>query len=291
MNKNNSGLEKYLRLKRKQVNLHLGQVLGELDGAPAVLKRAMRYSVLLGGKRVRPILCLAAFEAVGGKGKSALPAASALELLHCFSLVHDDLPCMDDDDLRRGRPTLHKVFGTGVAVLAGDALHTLAFRLLTQTDNLKVIQEVAAAIGSEGMIGGQIADILAEGKKTSLNDVRYIHVHKTAALIKTAIRTGAYIGRATPAQQRALSGYGENLGLAFQIVDDVLNLEGEEKKLGKKIGSDRLKDKATYPKAVGIGQSKKIAAKLIDKSKACLPSGKQYTRLADIADYILGQMK
>jgi geranylgeranyl diphosphate synthase type II len=287
----NNTLAEYWKAKGREVDSYLQQILRRQNGIPALLLDAMRYSALSGGKRLRPILAITAYQAVGGKGKAILPPACALELLHAFSLVHDDLPCMDDDDLRRGKPTLHRVYGPGMAVLAGDALHALAFQLLAQTKNPQAMLEVADAIGGGGMIGGQVADLEAEGKRVSLKQVEYIHRHKTAALIRASVKMGGILGKATSSELKALEVYGENIGLAFQVIDDVLNVEGTEKQLGKKVGSDHLKEKATYPKAVGIGRSKKIASDLTAQGKRAIKNYPKLYRLAEIADYLLQRMK
>jgi len=289
--KQNNSLQNYLDTQRKIVDSYLRQILNRRDGIPGLLQKAMQYSALSEGKRLRPILCLSAYEAVGGQGKKALPAAAALELLHAFSLVHDDLPCMDDDDLRRGKPTLHKVYGPAMAVLAGDALHALAFQLLASTKKPGVIQEVALAIGAGGMIGGQVTDILAEGKKVRLPEVEYIHRHKTAALIRASVRIGAILGSASTPELKALTTYGEKIGLAFQVIDDILNVEGHEKHLGKKVGSDKLKEKATYPKAVGIEKSRNIASQLTQEAKRSIRTFPQFFRLQQIADYLLARIR
>lgn len=286
-----TSLTQYLESKKKLVDGYLKQILSQRDGTPKLLQEAMRYSALSGGKRLRPILAMAAYQAVAGRGKIILPAACALELLHAFSLAHDDLPCMDDDDLRRGKPTLHKVYGSGLAVLAGDALHNLAFQLLATTQNLQVLQEVASAIGAKGMIGGQVADLQAEGRKVNLEEVEYIHQHKTAALIRASVRVGGILGQASVKQLKALTIYGENLGLAFQVTDDILNVEGQEKELGKKIGSDKLKKKATYPKAVGIQGSKRIATELTQTAKSAIRIFPNFERLTQIADLLLQRIK
>jgi geranylgeranyl diphosphate synthase type II len=289
--KPNNSLEIYLQAQKRRVDSYLQKILKRQNGTPLLLQEAMQYSALSEGKRLRPILCLTAFRAVGGRGNQALPAATALELLHAFSLVHDDLPCMDDDDLRRGKPTLHKVYGPGMAVLAGDALHALAFQLLADTNKPEVIQEVASAIGAGGMIGGQVADILAEGKAVKLSEVEYIHRHKTAALIRASVRIGGILGSASSAELKALTVFGEKIGLAFQVIDDILNVEGHPRHLGKKTGSDNLKDKATYPKAVGLEKSRQIALKLTLEGQRALKPYKKFSRLLQIADYLLKRIR
>lgn len=284
-------LEKYLESKRKIIEKALGNYLPAPKQKPKILSQALRYAVLGGGKRLRPILVLASAEQVNGRTAKAVPAACAIELLHAFSLIHDDLPCIDNDDLRRGRPTLHKIYGEGIAVLAGDALMALAFQLLAQTGSLQVLSEVAQAIGRQGMIGGQIADLEAEGKKINLSQLEFIHKNKTAALIKASIRAGAILGGADSKKLKILSNYGEKIGLAFQIIDDILNVEGKEEKIGKKVGSDNLKKKATYPKIVGLVNSKIMAQKLTQEAQASLknlPNGKI---LQELAEYLLSRIK
>jgi geranylgeranyl diphosphate synthase type II len=282
-------LKRYLSVKREIVENAMNRYLPSKNTEPKTIHQAMRYSVFAGGKRLRPVLAMTSFELVNGKGKSILPAACALEFLHTYSLIHDDLPCMDDDDLRRGKPTLHKVYGEGMAVLAGDALHALAFEILLKAKNSKVIEEVTKSIGTEGMIGGQVADLEAEGKKVNSSQVEYIHSHKTGALIRSSIRVGAILGGADRKKLNALSRYGEKIGLAFQITDDILDVEGEEKVIGKKTHAD--KRKATYPKVVGLKKSKKIAEELIKSAKKDLRSfGKKKFIFEELADYIVSRV-
>ncbi|HVP35478.1 MAG TPA: farnesyl diphosphate synthase [Terriglobales bacterium] len=279
--------QEYIKKKREIVNQALDKYLPDGSREPKSLHKAMRYSVFAGGKRLRPILAIASFEAVGGKGGGILPVACALEMIHTYSLIHDDLPCMDDDDLRRGKPTLHKVYGDGVAVLAGDALHALAFELLLQAKNSQVVLEVAKAIGTEGMIGGQVKDLEAEGKKVSLKQVEYIHTHKTGKLLRASIRVGAILGGADKATLLALSGYGEKFGLAFQIVDDILDVVGKEEIIGKKKGSDKANSKATYPEVIGLEKSKILAKHLLQKAKSKLRTlGRKSWVFEGLADYV-----
>jgi geranylgeranyl diphosphate synthase type II len=281
-------LKDYLERKRKIVDQALDKYLPKEKDEPKIIHKAMRYSVFAGGKRLRPILSMASFELVGGKGNSILPVACALELIHAYSLIHDDLPCMDDDDLRRGKPTSHKVFGEGMAVLAGDALHALAFEVLLRAKRLDVISEVANAIGTQGMIGGQVADLEAEGEKVSLSQVNFIHTHKTAALIKLSIRAGALLGEASSEELDALSRYGEKIGLAFQITDDILDVVGKEKILAKKTGKNQ--NKATYPKIMGLEKSKRIAKKLVEEAKEKLEVfGDNGFILKELADFIVNR--
>jgi geranylgeranyl diphosphate synthase type II len=279
--------KEYLKGKRKLIDRALDGYLPDESKEPQNLHKAMRYSVFAGGKRLRPILAIASFEAVGGKGKKILPVACALEMIHTYSLIHDDLPCMDDDDLRRGKPTLHKVYGEGMAVLAGDALHALAFELLLKAKNSLVVEEVAKAIGTEGMIGGQVRDLEAEGRKVSLKEVEYIHTHKTGRLLRGSVRAGAILGGADAKKLLALSAFGERFGLAFQIVDDILDIVGEEKVLGKKIGSDKANSKATYPKVFGLDESKNLAKGLLREAKKNLKILKEKSWAFDnLADYV-----
>jgi geranylgeranyl diphosphate synthase type II len=259
----------YLEAKRAEVEILLEKYLPPMTEYPQVLHEAMRYSVLAGGKRIRPILCLTGYEAFGGDNPEVInPAACALEFVHTYSLIHDDLPCMDDDDLRRGNPTLHKKYDEAVAVLAGDALHALAFRLISQAGSVAVMDELAAAIGTEGMLGGQMADIEAEKKKVTLDEVKFIHFRKTAALIRAAVRIGAILAGVEKEILDRLSLYGEKIGLAFQIIDDILDVEGDQKKLGKIVGSDCKNQKATYPGTVGMDLAREDAARLIDEAVA-----------------------
>ncbi len=278
---------KYIKRKREIVNQALDRCLPDENKEPKSLHQAMRYSVFAGGKRLRPILAIASFEAVGGKGKAILPVACAIEMIHTYSLIHDDLPCMDDDDLRRGKPTLHKVYGDGMAVLAGDALHALAFELLVQAKNPQVVYEVAKAIGTEGMIGGQVKDLEAEGKKVSLKQVEYIHTHKTGKLLRASVRAGAILGGADKATLSALSSYGEKFGLAFQIVDDILDVVGKEEVIGKKKGSDKANSKATYPEVIGLEESKILAKDLLTQAKSKLKVLKDKSWVFEmLADYV-----
>ncbi len=252
----------YLEEKRVLVNEALERFLPSPRKRPRRLHRAMRYSCFAGGKRLRPILAINSFELTGGEGKRILPAACGLELIHTYSLIHDDLPCMDDDDLRRGKPTLHRAFDQGLALLAGDALHALAFELLASSGSLQVVVEVSQAIGSQGIIGGQVADVEAEGVKVPQREIKYIHTHKTAALFKASLRIGAILGGGSEEELTCLSRYGERLGLLFQIVDDILDVEGERERLGKPVGSDQRRGKATYPSVWGMEEAKGEAKRL-----------------------------
>ena len=268
-------LKEYLKRRQRSVDEALERwVPGDHEFPPQV-HQAMRYSLFAGGKRLRPILALAAAETVGGRIADALPLACSLELIHTYSLIHDDLPSMDDDDLRRGKPTSHKVFGEALAILAGDALLTEAFHLLTRPDlmrdvsprrRLRAINQVARAAGSYGMVGGQVMDIASQGQEIEAHLLEYIHSHKTGALIAASVCTGAIIGGASPSQYKAMNRYGEKLGLAFQVIDDLLDVQGEEKKLGKAVRKDQAKGKATYPALFGIAESRRMAEVLVEEA-------------------------
>jgi geranylgeranyl diphosphate synthase type II len=257
----------------------------------------MNYSLFAGGKRLRPILALAGAEAAGGRAADALPLACSLELIHTYSLIHDDLPSMDDDDLRRGKPTSHRVFGEGLAILAGDALLTDAFRLLARLDlmrnvppatRLRVIYHVAHAAGSAGMVGGQVMDITCLRKKVDRHLLEYIHSHKTGALIAASVYAGGLIGGASPKAGQALSSYGEKLGLAFQITDDLLDIHGEPRKLGKSVRKDQAQGKATYPAFFGVRESRWLAEALLNEAIAHLKFFNQKADpLREIARFIL----
>jgi geranylgeranyl diphosphate synthase type II len=280
-------LKTFLEEKRELVDSWLDRFLPPENEPPTVLHKAMRYSVFAGGKRIRPILAILSFEASGGKGEVIFPPACAMELVHTFSLVHDDLPCMDDDDLRRGKPTLHKLFGEGVAVLAGDALSALAFELLASSGPA-VLTTFTQALGPKGMLGGQVADLKSEGKKVKLAEVEEIHKMKTAALIAASLKIGALVARAPETEVDAYFRFGQKLGLAFQIVDDVLEATGNDLALGKLTGGDRRKEKATYPSVIGVEQSKTIARRLTAEAKkeiAFLDGNYPYLPL--VADYIV----
>ena len=288
-------LKAYLDTRRATVDAALDRVLPPETAPPVTIHQAMRYSVLAPGKRLRPILVVAGAEAVGGRADDVLDTACALELIHAYSLIHDDLPAMDDDDYRRGRLTNHKVFGEAMAILAGDALLTLAFRLVA-TNAARVatpgavgtvIAELADAAGTDGMVGGQVVDIESEGKTIAPEMLDYIHVHKTAALIRAALRVGAQLGGGTPPQVDAVSRAGEALGLAFQIVDDILDVEGNLAELGKSAGSDERKQKATYPSLHGLPASKQRARELVEETKRLLtPLGAAAEPIRALADFV-----
>ena len=288
-------LTAYLEAHRATVDTALDRVLPPESAAPITIHRAMRYSVLAPGKRLRPILVIAGAEAVGGRADAVLDTACALELIHAYSLIHDDLPAMDDDDYRRGRLTNHRVFGEAMAILAGDALLTLAFRLIAGNATRvaapaivgAVVAEVADAAGTDGMVGGQVVDIESEGKAISAEMLDYIHMHKTAALIRAALRVGALLAGARAEQVDAISRAGQALGLAFQIVDDILDVEGSLAELGKSAGSDVRKKKATYPALHGLPASKQRARELIEETKRLLiPLGPAADPIRALADFV-----
>lgn len=281
-------VEHYMRQHRQVVEEALEHLLPPADTPPSELHQAMRYSVLAPGKRLRPILVIASAEAVGGCAASVLPAACALECIHAFSLIHDDLPCMDDDDLRRGKPTLHKVYGEGVAVLAGDALYALAFEVIARCGSAAVVAEVARATGTDGMIGGQVADVVLEGEEIDSSDLEYIHNHKTGSLITACLTGAAHLGDADPGEVAAVRAYGQRIGLAFQVVDDILDETGDAKTLGKNPGADKDRGKNTYPKIHGLDRSVKIALDLVEDAKKalCLP-GRETIMLRMLADFVV----
>ncbi len=290
-------LERYLEDRRVLVDEALEQHLPGVSEPPKEIHEAVRYSVFAGGKRLRPILVLAAAEAAGGQIEQALAAAAAVEMIHTYSLIHDDLPAMDDDDFRRGRPTCHKVYGEAMAILAGDALLTQAFILLSAEiapvdknpeARLRVIQEIAMAAGSKGMVGGQVVDMLHEDREIDLSTLQYLHAHKTGALIRGCLRMGGILASAGPEQLDALTGYGERIGLAFQIVDDILDLEGSLEALGKSAGSDLRKKKATFPALLGIEESRRWAHRLVAEAKQGLVIfGDRGIVLGAIADFVV----
>jgi geranylgeranyl diphosphate synthase type II len=268
-------VEDYLKVKKKIVDEALDKYLPGEDNFPPAIFKSVRYSIFAGGKRIRPILCMASTEAVGGNIETVLPLACALELIHTYSLVHDDLPVMDDDDYRRGKLTNHKVFGEDIAVLTGDALLTEAFHLMSKREFagkippdklLAVINEVSEAAGFLGMVGGQVVDVKSEGKEVNEEILDYIHTHKTGAMIIVSIRAGAIISGAGDDELNALSNYGRHTGLAFQIVDDILDVKGNQEELGKDVGSDRSRRKVTFPVLLGFEASRQRARELVNKA-------------------------
>jgi len=284
----------FLEAKTLAVNAALDHFLPSAATKPATIHKAMRYSLFAGGKRMRPAVCLAAAEACGGADATAIPLACAVECIHTYSLIHDDLPAMDNDDFRRGKPTNHKVFGEGIAVLAGDALLTQAFEIAAQSrgwsrySHRDIVLELAKASGSLQLIAGQVADLEGEGKKTSTAQLKYIHERKTSALLCCSVRLGGMSANCTSAQLRALTDFGYNVGLAFQVIDDILDVTQTSETLGKTAGKDTAAQKATYPSIVGMEKSRKIAAQLTEKAFASLRIFKgKAVALEALAEYLL----
>ncbi len=290
-------IEIYLKEKKSIVDRALEAYSPEPEGLASNVISAMKYSLLAGGKRLRPILCMAGAEAVAGYEAYVLPVACAIEFIHTYSLIHDDLPLMDNDDLRRGKPTNHKVFGEAIALLAGDGLLTEAFDLMTATELaervspsviLRVIGLIARAAGYKGMVGGQAVDIQSEGKAVNFPVVEFIHTHKTGALITASVLSGAMLGDGNESQLMAINSYGRKIGLTFQISDDILDIEGDSKSMGKKVGKDEQKGKITYPAVVGLSRSKEIQSELVE---GAIESLRAFDHRADplrqIALYIL----
>lgn len=289
-------LEGYIREKCKKVDQALHKFLPRSTSKPATLHKAMRYSLFAGGKRMRPVLCLAAAEACGGADDAAMPLACALECIHTYSLIHDDLPAMDNDDFRRGKPTCHKVFGEGIAVLAGDALLTQAFEIAAQCESWPlyshrdVILELSRAAGSLQLIAGQVVDLESEGKKVGLSQLKYIHERKTSALLCSSVRLGGMSANCTPAQLQALTDFGYHVGLAFQVIDDILDVTQSSEKLGKTAGKDEAARKATYPSLLGLEKSRNKARELTASAfRALGPFSKRAGALEALANYLLNR--
>ncbi len=294
-------LKSYLNERKKMVDEALEAFFPHPAGPAGDLIEAMRYSLFAGGKRLRPILCLAGAASVGGEERVVLPVACALELIHTYSLIHDDLPVMDDDDLRRGKPTNHKVYGEALALLAGDGLLTEAFHLMTFFEVppgkdpgmiRRVIRLIAEAAGYDGMVGGQVVDIQSEGKEVDPETVEFIHSHKTGALIGVSVTAGAILGGGDEEEVEAIRAYGRRIGLAFQIADDILDIEGEPAVLGKAVGGDARKQKITYPSVLGLQRSKQMQTEMVAQAVASLDL---FNHLADplrsIAKYIIERRK
>lgn len=288
----------YIRSRAERVEAELLRSLPPDWDVPGPLREAMNYSLTAGGKRLRPILVLAAAEAVGGDPEAAMPAACAVEMVHTYSLMHDDLPAMDNDDFRRGKPTSHKVFGEATAILAGDALLTHAFYALVQASHahgvpaervLAVVADLSVYAGAKGMVGGQVADMLGEQGITGVEELEYIHTHKTGDMIVFSLKAGARIAGATEKQLTALERFGYSIGLAFQIQDDILDLTGDEAKLGKPLKSDEEQGKVTYPYLMGLEPSREKVRQLTeDGKKAVREAGLPYPdRLLALADYLV----
>ena len=289
-------IKDYLEQKRVAVDRFLDEVTPPASTPPTTLHESMRYSLMAGGKRVRPILAIAAAEALGANPPGLMAVACSLELVHTYSLIHDDLPSMDNDDFRRGKPTNHKVYGEAMAILAGDALLTMAFDLISRPDLMKgsdpirqvrIIQELAFGSGNLGMVGGQVFDIQAENKDIDLPTLQNIHKHKTGMLIRAAVRMGAIGGGASDRQLEDMTGYAEDIGLAFQIADDVLNVTGTREELGKNPNTDAERGKKTYPTFYGVDGAKKLADDCVTQAISRLSSfGPSADPLREIAQYI-----
>ena len=289
-------LSAYLKNKNQQINVALEKILHDSQPSEPIVE-AMKYSLMAGGKRIRPVLCIAAAEAVGGKPQAVLPAACALEMVHTYSLIHDDLPAMDNDDLRRGKPTCHVAFDEATAILAGDALLTLAFEVLSSVqisgENqalgwLKVIHIISTAAGYRGMIQGQMLDMAAEGQDLTVDELKSMHALKTGALIEASLLCGAVLADARKRQMEVLGTYARNIGLAFQVTDDILNVEGNPKVMGKAAGTDELREKSTYPALLGIKTSRQYARNLVDEALQVLEVfDKEADPLRALAMYIL----
>ena len=288
-------LKAYLRIRQGDIDRALNRYLPKANTKPATLHKAMRYSLFAGGKRLRPILCLAAAEACCGNIGNALPLACALECIHTYSLVHDDLPSMDNDDFRRGRPTCHKVFGEAIAVLAGDALLTIAFEIVSKAkpapryDMSTLLSETAVAAGSQKLIAGQVADLEAEGKNVKRDQLQFIHENKTAAILKSSVRLGAMSANAEAKKLSAITRFGQRLGLAFQIIDDILDVTQTSEILGKSAGKDVAAKKATYPAVIGLDKSRAEARRLTRQAHDTLSvfAGRDAEPLHALANYLL----
>lgn len=281
-------ISNYLRQQQALVDSALKDALPPAATRPAILHEAMHYCVIDGGKRIRPILCIAAAEAFGVDARQVLLPAAAIELYHCSTLVHDDLPCMDNDELRRGKPTCHIQFGAANAVLTGDALMIQAFELLAEFGNSAVSLELAKSAGSKGVIAGQVEDLAAENKIPSAGLVEYIHTYKTAILIRAAVRMGAIIGGASESELDCITQYGENTGLAFQIADDILDETSTNDVLGKPAGSDQEQHKLTYPSVHGLAAAKaRVQALTREAITGLAPLSRDYSALQSIAEYLM----
>ena len=289
-------LSAYIKNKNQQIKVALEEILHDSQPSEPIVE-AMKYSLMAGGKRIRPVLCLAAAEAVGGKPQAVLPAACALEMVHTYSLIHDDLPAMDNDDLRRGKPTCHVAFDEATAILAGDALLTLAFQVLSSVQStaenqaygwLKVIHIISTAAGYRGMIRGQMLDMAAEGQHLTIDELKSMHALKTGALIEASLLCGALLADARKRQVEILKTYARNIGLAFQVTDDILNVEGNPKIMGKAVGTDKLREKSTYPALLGLETSRQFAENLVNEALQALEVfDKKADPLRALATYII----
>ncbi len=285
-------LVEYLGERARATDAALEVCLATWEGAPEGLREAIRYSLFAGGKRFRPVLALGAAEVVCGDSSVAMPAACAIEMIHTYSLIHDDLPCMDDDDLRRGKPTLHRAFDETTAMLAGDALQAMAFDAIAKSGNIAVVKEIAQAAGVAGMVGGQFIDLQSEGKDLPLEAVQEMHRRKTGALIRAAVRSGAMLGGAERDPLEHLTAYGEHLGLAFQIADDILDVVGDEEAMGKRSGTDTERHKSTYPALVGLEEARRLADEAVAAALEALEGfASEADPLRDLARYVVEREK
>ncbi len=292
-------IQPYLDRKREAVDRYLEGHLPAPHSSPAVLHESIQYSLLAGGKRIRPILTMASAEAIGPPPAAVLPVACAFELIHTYSLIHDDLPAMDNDDFRRGKATNHKVYGDGMAILAGDGLHTMAFEwcsradLVTDVDprcQVRIIEELALGAGTAGMVGGQALDLQAEHQRVEWEALQQIHAHKTGRLIRAAVRAGALLSGATMTQYEHLTGYAEDIGLAFQITDDILNVTGTRAALGKDAQTDGERGKQTYPSVYGLDGARRLARECVDRAVTRLDGfDEKADPLRGIAHYIVNR--
>ncbi len=288
-------LKTYLKSRQRKIDHALDRYLPDENARPPTIHKAMRYSLFAGGKRLRPILCLAAAETCGGKIDNALPLGCALECIHTYSLVHDDLPSMDDDDFRRGRPTCHKIFGDGIAILAGDALLTIAFEIVSNAkptsryDTSILLREIAVAAGSQKLIAGQVADLEAEGRNVKRDQLQFIHENKTAAILRSSVRLGAMSANADARKLSAVTRFGQLLGLAFQIIDDILDVTQSSEILGKSAGKDVAAKKATYPAVIGLEKSRAEARRLTRQAHNALSvfRSRDAEPLHALANYLL----
>ncbi len=278
----------FLAEKASKTENALTEHFARWKDAPERLREAMEYSLFAGGKRLRPGLVLGAAEITGGNDERALPAACAVEMIHTYSLMHDDLPAMDDDDLRRGRPTSHKVYGEAMAILAGDALLTMAFEVASQSGDARVVAELAGAAGAEGMVGGQVIDLMSENEQLTVDELQRLHACKTGALIRASVRAGVLLGGGSEEALTRLTQYGEHIGLAFQIADDILNVTGTEAAMGKPVGSDEAHHKSTYPALLGLEKAKELADACVAQAIQTLEDfGDEAAHFRALAQYIV----
>lgn len=291
-------MKEYMQKKIELINQELDSIYSEDTALNATLAKSMNYSLMAGGKRLRPILIMAAADAVGADGEKFLHLATSIEMIHTYSLIHDDLPAMDNDDYRRGKLTNHKVFGDGIAILAGDALLTMAFEVIADSPNidtekkLKVIKEMSSAAGAEGMVGGQVIDLESEGKHIDIDTLRKMHSAKTGALFCAAIRSGAILGGATDKQLADLTQYARCFGLAFQITDDILDVTGDEASIGKPVGSDEKNHKSTYVTLGSLQSAQELAQKAVNEAKKALADfGTEADFLRELVDYLISRKK